>query len=235
MAAAGAAAMTAACGSSAPPATSASAALGGTADHILALASAALATSSSYHVAGMLDAGLSVDLVVAPHALRGRLTNHGVTWDVVMVGGSVWFRGAELWAATHATAAASFGSGWVRVLDPGAGFGLAGRLPTLPQAIDGIVFGPHAGLRTVGPTTQGGRRAVELRSDKDVYDVALEGRPYPLRWLDGDIPGPGGAPCGVTLDSFDQPVAIAAPQPVMGTLAAQPGETSASPTPLVPG
>jgi hypothetical protein len=171
----------------------------------------------------MLDPDLSIDMTVLPNGESGTLGSHGVTWRVLMRDGAVWLSGRELWAATlPADRAAALGDGWVRVTDPEAGFGWTKRLPTLAASISNIVFASHGPLAVSGSTTVGGRAAVELRGGADIYDVAATGTPWPLRWLDADIPGPGGQPCGVTLDRFDQPVTLPTPPAPVATLTPAP-------------
>jgi hypothetical protein len=199
---------------------------------ILAASASQLGRTGSYHVAGMIDPGLIVDLVVRQGGLSGTVTSHGVTWNLVVVGPHEWVRGAALWRAT--LPAATFGDGWVQVEDFGVGFGLGGAFVHLRELIVNKVFGPHPGLKVSGVVTLAGRRAVELRSSKDTYDVALDGPAYPLRWLDGDIPGPGGRPCGITLDRFETAGSVTPPSPVVGTL--EPGAMrGATPTPIAAG
>lgn len=167
----------------------------------------------------MIDPGFTLDLRVTPRGETGTMTAHGVTWEVLALDGTAWARGNALWAATlPAARAAALGDGWVQVSDPAAAFGWARLFVTLPTAVHDVVFGPHAGLHVSGTIRLGGRTAVELRSATDVYDVAATGTPYPLRWLDTDIPGPGGQPCGITLDRFGEPVTLAPPSPVVAKL-----------------
>ena len=171
----------------------------------------------------MLDPGLGLDLQVTPRGEIGTLTSHGVTWRVVALDGAMWMRGRALWNATlPPDRAAAFGDSWVAVDDGEAGFGWARFLPAFPRQIVAQVFGPHDALRIAATTRFGGRDAVELRGGKDLYDIAATGTPWPLRWLDADIPGPGGQPCGVTLDRFGEPVALAPPSPVIATLTPAP-------------
>lgn len=171
----------------------------------------------------MLDPGLTVDLTVRPDGETGTMSSHGVSWQVLALDGAVWLRGRPLWDATlPAERAAALGDGWVRVTDAGAAFASARFLPTFDRAVTDVIFGAHAPLAITGRTFVGGRPAVELKGGKDVYDIAATGTPYPLRWLDGDIPGAGGQPCGVTLDRFDEPVSLAPPSPVVATLSPTP-------------
>ncbi|HET9052357.1 MAG TPA: hypothetical protein VFO60_11705 [Candidatus Dormibacteraeota bacterium] len=186
----------------------------------------------------MLDPGLGVDLVVEPHAVTGTMSSHGVTWRVVCVGADVWLSGRELWVRTLGQArAAALGDAWVRATDPSAAYGSVALVPHLHGSIASIVFGPHAGLAVSGTATIGGRAATELRGPKDTYDVAAGGVPYPLRWLDRDITGPGGRPCGITLDSFDAIVSVTPPASVAATITPSPPPRpgAATPTPLTLG
>lgn len=178
---------------------------------------------SSYHVTGMIDPDVTLDLRVTPRGETGTVTSHGITWHVLALDGAMWLQGRGLWAATlPPDRAAAYGDGWVRVTDGSAAFDTARILPTLPQAMVAQVFGPHPQLRVTATTTLAGRQAVELQGGKDIYDVAATGTPYPLRWLERDTPGADGRPCGITLDSFGAPAGLAPPSPVVGTLSPSP-------------
>ena len=172
----------------------------------------ALRAASSYHVSGMLDTGFVVDVVVLPDAASGSVTSHGVTWRFVEVHGRLWLRGAALWRATVARAAAArLGDDWVSVRDPKAAYGWAGRLSHLPAGIPDLVFVAKPGLVNRGVRTVGGHRVIELSSKNDVYDVLTSNPPYPIRWLEPDERGPNGQPCGIELDRFDAVVNVTAP------------------------
>ena len=195
-------------GSAATPSTLASR----PAAEVLADAATALRGASSYHVGGMLDPGLAVDLVVTRHGSTGGITTHGVTWEEVAVGGDTWFRGAALWQATlPAEQAAALGDDWVLVTDPAAAFGFAGPLHDLPARIPDVVFGPHPQLKNRGARRLSGQQVVELSSSRDTYDVLETGTPYPVRWIEVENVGPDGKPCGITLDRFGAATTVEAP------------------------
>jgi hypothetical protein len=160
----------------------------------------------------MLDPGLEVDLVIVPGGSLGMLTSHGVSWREITTAGRTWFQGAALWSATEpAAVAAALGDHWVLVQSASSGFGLAPRLAQLDTGIPGVVFAAKPGLQNIGEVSLGGRRVVELRSKRDIYDVLATGTPYPVRWLEVENPGPDGKPCGITIDGFDAPVTVTAP------------------------
>jgi hypothetical protein len=179
---------------------------------ILADAAAALRGASSYHVSGMLDPGLAVDLVVTPGGVTGHLAARGVSWEEIEVKDQLWFRGAALWKATlDADRAVGLGDHWVLVNDPAAAFGFAGPLRKLETRMPGVVFRRRTAPGNRGTRQLGGRRVVELASDRDIYDVLADGTPYPVRWLETDNPGPSGQPCGITLDRFNAPAKVLPP------------------------
>lgn len=178
---------------------------------ILADSAAALRAAASYRVAGMLDSGITVDIVVVRQGWSGTVSTRGVTWRGIELGGQVWFRGQALWRAIlPAAEAARLGDRWTLVRDPDAAFGLARNLSHTELAIPELVFGPHAGL-SARSTTLDGRRVIELRGPTDIYDVLVDAPHYPVRWLETDEPGPTGQPCGITLSRFGEAVSVAAP------------------------
>lgn len=182
---------------------------------MLADAASALSSARSYHVKGMVDPGINLDIVVVREGWTGTVTRQGVSWSGIVLDGTVWFRGAQLWSATlPAQQAAAFGDHWVRVDDPAAAYGLAKNLSRLERSIPGVVFARHPGLVS-RLTDFEGRRVIELRSRTDLYDVLASGTPYPLRWLELDKGSPGQNPCGITLDRFDADVTVEPPQPAL--------------------
>jgi len=172
----------------------------------------------------MIDPGISLDMVVTSRGASGTMSSHGVSWQVVVIGDDIWMRGRALWTATlPAPRAAQLGDGWVHVTDGAAAFDYAHVLPHIHDSIATIIFAPRPGLTVTGRTAIGGRPAIEMCGPQDVYDVAATGTPYPLRWLDSDIKGPDGQPCGITLDGFDAAaVAVTPPPDVVGTVAPTP-------------
>jgi hypothetical protein len=179
---------------------------------VLAEAAGTLRHTNSYHVVGMLDPGMDVDLVVVPGGSTGTVTTQGVTWREITTSGQTWFQGAALWAATQpAEVAFALSNNWVLVQSAATGFGVAPRFAHLDFAIPSVAFGKSKGLENRGEITLNGRRVVELRSETDVYDVLAVGIPYPVRWLELEHPGPNGKPCGVTLDRFGAPTVVTAP------------------------
>ncbi|MEA2682246.1 MAG: hypothetical protein QOK05_574 [Chloroflexota bacterium] len=179
---------------------------------MLAEAAQALRGTRSYHVSGMLDPGLSIDIVVSRHGSTGRVTSHGVTWDEIGVDTRTWFRGRALWNATLPAAQAdALGDDWVLVSDPSAAFGFAGPLHDLQTRVPGVVFGRQPGLSNRGTKKLNGQEVLELANATDIYDVLTSGVHYPVRWLETEIPGPDGKPCGITLDRFGDPSDVVAP------------------------
>lgn len=179
---------------------------------MLADASAALRSSRSYRVTGMLDPDLTVDVVVVPGGSMGTITSHGVSWEQIASAGSIWFKGPDLWHATLSPEdAARLDDQWVRIETESAAFGLPKRLAALDKSIPGVAFAAKPGLTSRGVKQVLGQRVIELENDTDVYDVRADGTPYPIRWLEKETPGPDGQPCGITLSEFDTPVSIVPP------------------------
>jgi hypothetical protein len=173
----------------------------------------ALQATSSYRVVGMLDDDLDVSLTVTPQGSRGALTSHGVSWQEVSIGPTIWFRGRSLWRATTSAATAQrLGDRWVRVTDEHAGFGWAGPVRNLPSTIPLNFFTAKGALRNLGRRTVDGRPVVRIANGADRHDVLTSGPPYPVDWLETDEPGPDGQPCGVALSAFNAPVRLVRPR-----------------------
>jgi hypothetical protein len=178
---------------------------------ILADSARAVQAVATFKAVGMLDPGVDVDLSVAGDDSSGTITTKGATWHEVTSGGRVFFKGAQLWAASAPTRAAAFGDNWVEVTDPSAGFGLARVLPHFRVALTEVVFGPHPGLVNRGVSTLSGRQVVELRNSHDLYDVLASGTPLPVRWVDEDTATSDGVACALTLGDFESPITVTAP------------------------
>ena len=192
------------------------------ADALLDQAQKALAGASSYRVDGMIDPDLVLHVVVTRSGWAGTVKSHGVTWEQVSIGDTTWVRGAALWrAALPADRAAALGDAWVEVTDLDVAWRLPYHLTELEALIPQLVFTPKGGLVNKGETTFQGQRVFELVGAKDTYDVLSSGAPYPVRWLDADIVGKDGQPCGITLSAFNAPVSIT-PAPSTTTLTPAP-------------
>ncbi|MFN2463612.1 MAG: hypothetical protein ABR573_06895 [Candidatus Dormibacteria bacterium] len=191
---------------------------------ILAEAGDSLRQATSYRVKGMIDPGITVDLVILKNGSRGTVTTHALTFEEIALDGRLWLRGAALWKATATPRASELDGEWVRVTDPAAAYTYATHLFRLEQAIPNVVFGPRAALKRA-LTTFNGRRVIELSNDREIYDVLADGRPYPVRWAERDNPGPDGQPCGIILSDFNAPATLTAPESHL-TL-----DAPASPTP----
>lgn len=195
---------------------------------MLADAATTLQAAASYHVFGMLDPDVQVDVVIIPGGVVGTVSTHGLTWRQVSRHGSSTVRGDGLWRATlPATQAAALGDSWVQVADPAAGFGVIARIAQADASIPALVFSHHIGLLNRGKRRVNGRDVVELSSSTDVYDVLADGTPFPVRWLDTETRAPDGSLCGISLDRFGEHVAFTVP-PATQTLRAPP---TAAPSP----
>jgi len=177
---------------------------------ILADAAKALRHTTSYRVTGMIDPGVVVDVVVVPGGSAGKLTVDKVPFNEVSLHGKVWLQGAALWTTLVGDRGAGFGEDWVLVQDPTVASGWAGRLMDLDHSIPGVIFAPHPGL-VKSRKVLDGRDVLELRNASDVYDVLPSSVPFPVRWYEVELPGPNGQPCGITLNSFNNPVRLSEP------------------------
>lgn len=204
------------------------------ADAALADASRALHTASSYHLSGTIANGITVDVVVAGPSVAGHVTAHGVTWEILVVGGVEYVRGAALWRATTAPAvAAKVGDQWVRA-SVSTGFYTTTLMVAIPTAIPDILFGPHDGLTNQGPyTVHTSNDATRLTNATDEYDVAAIGPPYPLRWRDLREMRGTGPFCGLTLDRFNATaLPLAAPNTALPAPETSTTSPAAAPSPF---
>jgi len=187
---------------------------GRSADQIVQDAKAALASATSYHLAGFVDAsGSSSDKVTLDvkvqnkDTMAGHLDEGGASFDFVSIGGKVYFRGPQLWQKTSPTVADMIGDKWVTATGNSQ---LEGELSSVNGLADASSLADSLGS-TGGPYTKGGtstvngQQVVVVKSKDGELDVALNGKPYPLHLDAGshgrmDISGYGSS-FGITAPS----------------------------------
>ena len=204
-----AALLLAGCGSSAPKDNGVAAK---TADQILAAAQAAAAAATSVHVAGSGSQGgtsLALNLsIVAGKGGKGHLNVNGLSFDIIRVGPTAYFKGdSRFWA--------NFGGGVVgdllkgRWLSEPSGTGDLASFSSLTDVtkLVNAILGSHGTLSKGAQTTVNGKPVIALldSSRKGILYVSTTGQPYPVKLV-----GTGGKGT-ITFDEWNESFAIAAP------------------------
>jgi len=184
---------------------------GKTADQIIADTRAAVLAASSVHVSGSgLSSGspLALDLrLVAGKGGKGRITANGVTFDMVRVGPTAYFKaGSKFWSGFGGGAAAALlENRWLKASAS------TGKLATFTPLTDiGKLFkallDSHGQLEKIGESTVAGVPVVGVRdkSQGGTLYVATTGAPYQVAIRKA---GKG----GISFDGWNAPVALKAP------------------------
>jgi hypothetical protein len=183
-------------------------------DALLRSGAAALAATPGYHAKGMVAAGYSVDVrIVHGQGTAGRVTYHGITWDVIATDREVFFRGRPLWDATQPPpGAAALGDHWVRMTGVLGFYGWVQLLPKLAGEIEQGIFLNHGTVSALTDATLRGQAVTHLSGPTDTYDVSRDTTsPLPLRWTDLKEPPVNGVACGLDLDGFGAQAPVTAP------------------------
>jgi hypothetical protein len=208
---AAAAAILAGCGSSG---TKSNGEAAKTPNQIVADAGAAATSASSVHVGGSGVSGgtpLSLNLqLVAGKGGKGHLAVNGLSFDIVRVGPTAYFKGdSRFWSHFGGGAAALLLRG--RWLAEPVGHGsLAAFAPlTDISKLFHAILTSHGTLSKGASTTIAGQPAIALidssKGGGTLY-VAASGTPYPLA-----LKSPQGKRGTITFDRWNQPVKLAAP------------------------
>ncbi len=179
-----------------------------TADQIVADAQTAALAASAVHVSGSAGAQLSVNLhLVAGQGGEGEMTANGLTFQIVRIGGTAYFKGdANFWRHFGGGAVATLLKGrWLKA--PAA----TGRLASLTPLTDvtklfTAIFATHGTLATGKTATINGQPAigvVDTTKGGTMY-VATTGKPYPVA-----IQKAGSG--SINFDEWDKPVTLTAP------------------------
>ena len=198
------------CGSSGPKSNGLAAK---TASQIIAAATAAAVGSTSVHVYGSGTQGgttLALDLyLVAGKGGRGHINVNGLSFDIVRVGSTAYFRGdARFWKR--------FGSSAVGALLKGrwlAESSTTGPLASFSSLTDiakffSSVLGAHGTLSKLATSTVNGHSVVALNDAKSggVLYISATGEPYPL-----ELAKTTGKSSSIKFEDWNTPVQLAAP------------------------
>ncbi len=180
-----------------------------TADQIVADAQAAVRNATSVRFSGSAGADLVVNLhLAADKGGEGRITANGLTFDIVRIDGSAYFKGdAKFWRRFGGAAAATLFNGrWLKA--PAT----SGRLASLTPLTDidqlfNAIFSSHGKLEVGKETTINGKPAIGVVDTEEggTMFVATTGKPYPL-----GIRKTGSG--SIIFDEWDEPVKLAAPK-----------------------
>ncbi|HEY2768419.1 MAG TPA: hypothetical protein VGI76_09185 [Solirubrobacteraceae bacterium] len=169
--------------------------------------------ASSVHVSGsIVNAGstiaLDMDLLKGTGG-SGRLSQNGLSFELVDVGGSVYIKGSpEFYRHFAGGAAAQLLQGkWLKAPANTGSFASLGSLTDLRKLLDSTLSS-HGSLSKGAPSTIEGQEAIGV---KDVTRggtlyVATNGKPFPLEITKG---GSGGGK--VTFTNWNAPVTVKAP------------------------
>jgi hypothetical protein len=180
---------------------------------ILASTKAAADAAKSVHVSGSLVTGgtpITLDMnLVAGQGGRGQLSQSGLAFELIVVGGTVYIKGSSgFYEHIGGKAAAQLLEGkWLKAPTGNANFASIGQLTNLRQLIDGTLAA-HASLSKTGTSTVNGQKVVGVtdRSKGGTLYVAATGKPYPVQ-ISRAASGSG----NITFDRWNEPITLSAP------------------------
>jgi hypothetical protein len=184
-----------------------------TAAEILAATKLAAERARAVHVSGSIANGgrpVGLDVtILAGKGARGRLSENGLSFELIQTGGSVYIKGSPaFYRRLGGAAAAQLLQGrWLKVPASSPEFASLSSLTDLRRLVDTALSTP-GGVVKSGTTTVNGKRAVVLTSPSKggMLFVARTGRPYPIQ-----ITKQGANGGSISFDRWDQPVALTAP------------------------
>jgi len=184
-----------------------------TAAEILAATKLAAEGARAVHVSGSIanggrPVGLDVN-ILAGRGARGRLSENGLSFELIQTGGSVYIKGSPAFYRRigGASAAQLLQGRWLKVPASSPEFASLSSLTDLRRLVDTALSTP-GGVAKSGTTTVNGKPAVVLTSPSKggKLFVARTGRPYPIQ-----ITKQGANGGSISFDRWDQPVALTAP------------------------
>jgi hypothetical protein len=184
-----------------------------TAAEIFAATKLAAEGASAVHVSGSIDnAGRPVGLdvnILAGKGARGRLSENGLSFELIQTGGSVYIKGSPaFYRHVGGAAAAQLLKGrWLKAPASSPEFASLSSLTDLRQLVD-TALSTQGGVAKSGTTTVNGQPALALAdpSTGGTLFVASTGRPYPI-----EITKNGQNGGSISFNRWDQPVALTVP------------------------
>jgi hypothetical protein len=189
---------------------------------IVAAAKAAADGASSVHVTGSTVAAgapITLDLrLVAGQGGSGQLTENGLSFELIELGGTVYIKGSPAFYSHFAgsSAAQLLQGKWLKAPVSDSSFAGLSSLTGLRGLLDSVLSAALARPQTLvktGTTTVAGRAAVGVRdtSQSGTLYVATTGPAYPIEIAKH---GTGGG--AITFSEWDRPVTLTAPANAVG-------------------
>ncbi len=180
---------------------------------IVSAAKTAADSASSVHVTGsIVNAGSTIALdmeLLKGTGGRGKLSQDGLSFELVEVGGSVYIKGSPAFYRHFAGGAAAqlLQGKWLKAPADSGSFATLGSLTDLRKLLDSTLAS-HGSLSKGATTKIEGQEAVGVKdlSRGGTLYVATTGKPYPLRIAKS---GSGGG--AVTFSDWNAPVTVTAP------------------------
>ena len=179
---------------------------------IVAAAKAAADQAASVHVSGAIVEGapLSLDLrLLAGKGGRGRITQNGVSFELITLGGTVYIKGSPAFYRRIGGPAAAqlFQGKWLKAPATAGQFAPISRLTDLRKVID-TTLASHGTLAKGATTTVSGRKVIAVKdlAKGGVLYVATTGKPFPAEIARGGASGGH-----IVFDQWNQAVTISSP------------------------
>jgi len=180
---------------------------------ILAAARSAALSAGAVHVSGRIVSGgspITLDLdLIAPRGGRGRLTDNGLGFELIQIGGTVYIKGSAAFYTHIAgpTAAQLLQGRWLKAPTSSGEFSSIASLTDLNKLLSADLPNPR-GLSKGKTTKINGIPAIAVTDPakgETVY-VATTGRPYPLQLVKS-----GGGGGRISLDRWNERISLSAP------------------------
>jgi hypothetical protein len=184
-----------------------------TAAEILSATKLAAEGASAVHVSGSIDnggrpVGLDVN-ILAGRGARGRLSENGLSFELIQAGGSVYIKGSPAFYrhVGGASAAQLLHDRWLKAPASSPEFASLSSLTDLRRLVD-TALSTQGGVAKSGTATVNGQRALALANPSrgGTLFVATTGRPFPI-----EITKTGANGGSISFDRWDQPVALTIP------------------------
>jgi hypothetical protein len=190
---------------------------------IIAATKTAADGAKSVHVSGSLVSGgspITLDMnLLAGKGGRGQLSQDGLSFELVEVGGTVYIKGSPaFYKHIGGSAAAQLLQGkWLKAPASSADFASLGQLTNLRSLVD-QTLSDHSSLSKSGTTTVNGQKVVGItdKSKGGTLYIAATGKPYPV-----EIAKSGSGTGSITFDRWDEPLTLSAPANAIDVAALQ--------------